>query len=87
MSEVKYNTSHHAGATPEARIANRLKNSGDVANADHHAVHGTGPVRTHTNIHHYGSAKRHGEVNRGEGSIDGKMRGPAVIGGLGKDVS
>ena len=50
--EVKYNTSHHAGATPEARIANRLRNSGDAAHADHHAVHGTGPTRTHANIDH-----------------------------------
>ena len=32
--EVKYNTSHHAGATPEARIANRLRNSGGEE-ADH----------------------------------------------------
>jgi hypothetical protein len=26
--EVKYNQNHHAGATLEARIANRLRNSG-----------------------------------------------------------
>jgi hypothetical protein len=52
MVEVKYNPSHHAGATPEARIANRLKNSGDTKNADHVATHGTGPTRTNTNIHH-----------------------------------
>ena len=51
MVETKYNTSHHAGATPEARIANRLRNSGDAAHADHHAVHGTGPERAHTNVH------------------------------------
>jgi hypothetical protein len=31
---VKYNTSHHAGATPEARIASRLRNSGGEE-ADH----------------------------------------------------
>jgi hypothetical protein len=87
MSEVKYNKSHHAGATPEARIANRLKNSGDVANADHSVVHGTGPTRAHTNIHHYGSAKQHGAGNPGEGSITGEKRpGAPVIGGLGKDA-
>jgi hypothetical protein len=51
--ETKYNTSHHAGGTPEARIANRLRNSGDPR-ADHHAVHGTGPTRTHTNVHNAG---------------------------------
>jgi hypothetical protein len=85
--EVKYNTSHHAGATPEARIANRLRNSGDAAHADHHAVHGTGPTRAHTNIHHSRNVQ-YGEVNRAEPGIDGKLRGPAapVIGGLGKDV-
>ena len=52
MGEVRYDKSHPAGATPEARIANRLRNSGDAAHADHHAVHGTGPTRTHTNIDH-----------------------------------
>jgi hypothetical protein len=72
--EVKYNTSHHAGATPEARIANRLKNSGDTANADHHAVHGTGPTRTHTNIDHSRN-EQYGEGHPGEGSITGNKRG------------
>jgi hypothetical protein len=51
MVEVKYNQSHHAGATPEARIASRLRNSGGEG-ADHVATHGTGPTRTITNIHH-----------------------------------
>jgi hypothetical protein len=50
MTEVKYDRGHHAGGTPEQRIASRLKNSGDEKNADHHAEHGTGPGRTHTNI-------------------------------------
>jgi hypothetical protein len=76
MTEVKYRQDHHAGATPEARIANRLKNSGGDG-ADHHAVHGTGPTRAHTNIHHSGSAKRHGDVNRGEGDVHGRPRGSA----------
>jgi hypothetical protein len=43
----------HSGKSMEQRIADRLKNSGDPR-ADHHAVHGTGPTRTHTNIHHAG---------------------------------
>jgi hypothetical protein len=43
----------HSGKSMEQRIADRLKNSGDPR-ADHHAVHGTGPTRTHTNIHHSG---------------------------------
>jgi hypothetical protein len=72
--EVKYNANHHAGATPEARIANRLRNSGGEG-ADHHAVHGTGPTRTHSNIHNSGSAKRHGSPNEGEVGIDGAKRG------------
>ena len=74
MGETRYNTSHHAGATPEARIANRLKNSGDTAKAEHSVVHGTGPTRTHTNIHH-SRVHRHGEVNPGEGDIHGHKRG------------
>jgi hypothetical protein len=73
MVETKYNTSHHAGATPEARIANRLKNSGGEG-ADHHAVHGTGPTRTHTNIHNSGSARKHGADNSGSPGIDGRKR-------------
>ena len=48
--EVKYNTSHHAGATPEARIANRLRNSGGEE-ADHIVQKGSGPTRTFTNVH------------------------------------
>jgi hypothetical protein len=72
--EVKYNANHHSGGTPEARIASRLRNSGDTKNADHHAVHGTGPERAHTNIHHSRNLQ-YGETNKGEGSIDNKPRG------------
>ena len=72
--EVKYDRNHHAGATPEARIASRLRNSGGEE-ADHHGVHGTGPTRTHTNIHNPGSARQHGDVNSGEPAIDGSKRG------------
>jgi hypothetical protein len=72
--EVKYDRGHHAGATPEARIANRLKNSGGEE-ADHSVVHGTGPTRTWTNLHHPGSARRHGAGNPGEGDIQGNKRG------------
>jgi hypothetical protein len=43
----------HSGKSMEQRIADRLKPSGDPR-ADHHAVHGTGPTRTHTFIHHPG---------------------------------
>jgi hypothetical protein len=72
--EVKYNTSHHAGATPEARIANRLRNSGGEE-ADHVVQKGDGPTRTITNIHNPGSARRHGQPNPGEGDILGNKRG------------
>jgi hypothetical protein len=74
MPEVKYNTNHHAGATPEQRVASRLRNSGGEE-ADHIIQKGSGPTRTFTNVHNPGSARRHGEVNRGEGSIDNKPRG------------
>jgi hypothetical protein len=73
--EVKYNTSHHAGATPEARIASRLRNSGETKEADHIVQKGSGPTRTFTNIHHPGSARQHGKPNAGEGDIHGNKRG------------
>jgi hypothetical protein len=52
MGEVKYDTSHHAGATPEARIANRLKPSAGEGCGDVQVTKGTGPNRTVTTIHH-----------------------------------
>jgi hypothetical protein len=72
--EVKYDTGHHAGATPEARINHRLRNSGGEE-ADHVVQTGSGPQRVFHNIHHGGTAHRHGEVNRGEGDINGAKRG------------
>jgi hypothetical protein len=65
----------HSGKSMEQRVADRLKNSGDTANADHSVVHGTGPTRTHTNIHHGGTAKQHGPDHKGEGDITGRPRG------------
>jgi hypothetical protein len=50
MPDVKYNPSHHAGGTPEARISARLRNSGGDG-ADHVVQKGDGPARTFTNIH------------------------------------
>ena len=55
MTEVRYNKSHHAGATPEARITNRLRNSGDVAHADVTVQKGSSPTRTYVNLHHAAS--------------------------------
>jgi hypothetical protein len=72
MVEVKLR--HDQPQSMSEGIAKRLRNSGGEE-ADHHAVHGTGPTRTHTNIHNPGSARRHGDVNRGEGDINNKPRG------------
>jgi hypothetical protein len=74
--EVKYDKSHHAGGTPEARIASRLRNSGGEE-ADHIVQKGSGPTRAFTNIHNPGSARQHGNDNKGEPGIDGRLRGPA----------
>jgi hypothetical protein len=62
MPEVKYNSEH---GTPEARIANRLRNSGGEE-ADHIVKKGEGPTRTITNIHNPGTARQHGP-NKGSG--------------------
>jgi hypothetical protein len=71
MVEIK-----HSGKSMDQRVADRLKNSGDTAHADNSVVHGTGPVRTHTNIHH-SRVQQYGEGHPGEGSITGEKRGPA----------
>jgi hypothetical protein len=49
--EVKYNPNHHAGGTPESRIAARLRNSGEGANPNHVVQKGEGPTRAFTNVH------------------------------------
>lgn len=72
--EVKYDRSHHSGATPEARIANRLRNSGGEE-ADHIIKTGTGPQRVFHNLHNPGSARQHGQGDPGEGDINGNKRG------------
>jgi hypothetical protein len=50
MAEERYDKSHHSGATPEARIAARLRFSGGEQD-DHCVTKGSGPNRTITNIH------------------------------------
>jgi hypothetical protein len=77
MVEVRYNVNHHAGATAEERIASRLRNSGDVPNADEVVQKGESPLRTYTNVFFSGFQGSHGEDNPGEGSITGEPRGPA----------
>jgi hypothetical protein len=78
MGETKYNTSHHAGGTPEARIASRLRNSGDVKNSEHSVVHGTGPTRTYTNIHH-SRVHEHGKPSSGVRRYPGQQKGCRVM--------
>jgi hypothetical protein len=63
----------HSGKSMEQRVADRLKNSGDAAHADHSVVHGTGPVRTHTNIHNTRN-QQYGEGHPGEGDVFGRKR-------------
>jgi hypothetical protein len=53
MVEVKYKP-HHAGNTPEQRLASRLNNSGDAKNADVVTKHGDGARRTYHNIFNAG---------------------------------
>jgi hypothetical protein len=48
--EIKYDRSHPAGATPQARIASRLKGSGHPS-ASSVTKQGDGPTRTITSIH------------------------------------
>jgi hypothetical protein len=50
-AEIKYNTAHPAGATPEERIRNRLRNSGEGAHADVVTQQGEGPTRVFHNVH------------------------------------
>jgi hypothetical protein len=57
MRDVRYR-----GKSPEQRIADRLKPSGEGLGADHHVVKGTGPTRTHTFVHH--SAGNQGLIRR-----------------------
>jgi hypothetical protein len=78
MVETKYDTSHHRGATPEARINNRLRNSGGEE-ADHIVKTGSGAQRVFHNIHHGANMRQHGPDAKCVG-IDGKMRGPASHG-------
>jgi hypothetical protein len=50
QKHVRYDRNHHAGATPEARISNRLRNSGGD-HADSTVKLGTGPTRVFHNQH------------------------------------
>jgi hypothetical protein len=69
MVEVKL-----TGKSMEQRIADRLKNSGDTANADVVAQMGDGPTRCFTNIHNTRDTDWR-KPNPGEGDINGQKRG------------
>jgi hypothetical protein len=73
MVEIKYDRNHHAGATPEARIANRLRNDGDTKNADVVTQTGNSARRTFHNIH-YSRAQQYGSDAKGV-DINNKPRG------------
>jgi hypothetical protein len=82
MGETKYNTSHHAGGTPEARIANRLRNSGSPT-ADHIIQKGSGPTRTFTNVHSQGQGGAAQRVDVEKGGIKsglGNPGEPSIVG-------
>jgi hypothetical protein len=67
MVDVRYDKSHHAGGTPEARVSARLRNSGSGANPNVTVQKGDGPTRTHTNIHHAGHYVQPGTAARESG--------------------
>jgi hypothetical protein len=71
MTEIKTSSQHSASMSD--RIAKKL-NPSCSPDADIRTSQGSGPTRVHTAIHHSGSAKRHGDANRGEGSITGERR-------------
>ena len=70
MPEIKQSRS------AEETLARRLRNSGGEE-ADKTIKSGEGVRRVFHNIHLSGSAKQHGEDNKGEGDIHGHQRGPA----------
>jgi hypothetical protein len=69
MQDIRYDKSHSAGGTAEARIASRQKNSGagndrNVVTPDQTVTTGSGAQRVHTNIHTPGGAQ--GGTNKAE---------------------
>ena len=59
-----------AQMSPAQRIAARLRNSGEGSGAAQSVSHGTGPTRTHTNLHEKGTNKPHGS---GGGAAPGPL--------------
>ena len=67
MAEERYNRGHHAGASAEERIRNRLKTSAEPQRGSGAQVKlGDGPTRVVTTVHPQGNTRQHGDVRRGE---------------------
>ena len=76
MAEERYDRGHHASATPEERIRNRLKTSAEPQRGSGAQVKlGDGPTRTVTTVHPSGNTRQHGDVHPGEPDIQGNRRG------------
>jgi hypothetical protein len=71
--EVKYKSA----SGPEDIVNKRMRDSGDTSTADKTMASGSGPRRLFHHVHLSGSQKSHGEDNKGEPGVDGRMRGPA----------
>ena len=70
MVETKLRSDQPSSMTE--RISKRLQPS--CGDADEQITKGSGPTRTVTAIHHGGTARTHGETNKGEGNISGGRR-------------
>ena len=65
--ETKYDKSHHAGGTPEARINARLRNSGAGAFPDTTVQNGSSAQRVFHNVHLAGHRPNPGTAARESG--------------------
>ena len=70
MVEVKQSRSERE------TLARRQRNSGGGEGCET-IESGSGPRRLFHNVHRSGGQAQHGNDNRGEPGIDGRMRGPA----------
>jgi hypothetical protein len=61
MPDVRYK-----GPSPQERIANRLRNSGEGANPDYTVRKGESPNRTITNVHEKGHQQSGGPLHGGD---------------------
>jgi len=76
MVEIKTHRDHPASM--DERIRRRLDTSAEPQRGSGAQVKpGDGPTRVVTTIHNSANTRTHGETNKGEPGIDGRMRGPA----------